>query len=65
MKNNWLTIIAGFGIAFLVFACGKDNPITNESNEVLTKTNGVLYKVDTMTSRVEWKGCLLYTSRCV
>ena len=56
MKNNWLTIIAGFGIAFLVVACGKDKPITSESNEVLTKTDGVLYKVDTMNSRVEWKG---------
>ena len=56
MKNNWLIIIAGFGIAFLVVACGKDKPITSESNEVLTKTDGVLYKVDTMNSRVEWKG---------
>lgn len=56
MKNNWLTIFAGFGIAVLVVACGKDKPITNESNEVLTKTDGVLYKVDTMNSRVEWKG---------
>ena len=37
MKNNWLTIIAGFGIAFLVVACGKDKPITSEQTRFLQK----------------------------
>ena len=56
MKNKLLKIFAGFSIVALLVACGKDKPVTSESNEVLTKTDGVLYKVDTMNSRVEWKG---------
>lgn len=56
MKNNWLKFFAGLGIAILVISCGKDKPVTSDSNEVLTQTDGVQYKVDTMNSRVEWKG---------
>lgn len=56
MKKNLFKIVAVLGVAFLVISCGKDKPVTSEANEVLTKTDGVLYKVDTMNSRVEWKG---------
>ena len=56
MKKNLFKIVAVLGVAFLVISCGKDKPVTNEANEVLTQTDGVLYKVDTMNSRVEWKG---------
>ena len=56
MKKNLFKVIAVLGVALLVISCGKDKPVTSESNEVLTQTDGVLYKVDTMNSRVEWKG---------
>ena len=56
MKKNLFKVIAVLGVAFLVISCGKDKPVTSESNEVLTQTDGVLYKVDTMNSRIEWKG---------
>jgi polyisoprenoid-binding protein YceI len=56
MKKNLFKVIAVLGVAFLVISCGKDKPVTSESNEVLTQTDGVLYKIDTMNSRVEWKG---------
>ena len=56
MKKNLFKVIAVLGVAFLVISCGKGKPVTSESNEVLTQTDGVLYKVDTMNSRVEWKG---------
>ena len=56
MKKNLFKVIAVLGVTFLVISCGKDKPVTSESNEVLTQTDGVLYKVDTMNSRVEWKG---------
>ena len=56
MKKNLFKVIAVLGVAFLVISCGKDKPVTSESNEVLTQTDGVLYKVDTMNSRVERKG---------
>lgn len=56
MKKKLFKIVAVLGVAFLVISCGKDKPVTSEANEVLTQTDGVLYKVDTMNSRVEWKG---------
>ena len=56
MKKNLFKIVVVLGVAFLVISCGKDKPVTSEANEVLTQTDGVLYKVDTMNSRVEWKG---------
>lgn len=56
MKKNLFKVIAVVGVALLVISCGKDKPVTSESNEVLTQTDGALYKVDTMNSRVEWKG---------
>lgn len=56
MKMNLLKSIVVLGVAFILVSCGKDKPVTSEANEVLTATDGVLYKVDTMNSRVEWKG---------
>ncbi len=56
MKKNLFKVIAVLGVALLVISCGKDKPVTSESNEVLTQTDGALYKVDTLNSRVEWKG---------
>ena len=56
MKKNLFKVIAVLGVALLVISCGKDKPVTSESNEVLTQTDGVLYKIHTMNSRVEWKG---------
>lgn len=56
MRKNILGIIAVLGIMGFLISCGKDKPITSESNEVLTQNDGTQYKVDTMNSRVEWKG---------
>ena len=56
MKKNLFKVIAVVGVALLVISCGKDKPVISESNEVLTQNDGALYKVDTMNSRVEWKG---------
>lgn len=47
--------IAVFGAAILI-SCGKDKPITSESNEVSTTKDGVVYQIDTLNSRIEWKG---------
>lgn len=56
MKNNKIKFFTILAIGFLMVSCGKDKPVTSETNEVLTHTDGILYKVDTMNSRVEWKG---------
>lgn len=56
MKKNLYRVLGILALSFLVISCGKDKPVTSEANEVLTETDGVLYKVDTMNSRIEWKG---------
>lgn len=56
MKKNLYSVFGVLVLSFLVISCGKDKPVTSEANEVLTETDGVLYKVDTMNSRIEWKG---------
>ncbi len=42
--------------SIFVISCGKDKPVSSESNEVLTTTNGQIYVIDTMNSKAEWKG---------
>ena len=53
------TLIAAFlliSASVLIISCGKDKPVTSESNEVLTTTEGQMYVVDTLNSKAEWKG---------
>lgn len=42
--------------AMVLLSCGKDKPLTSEVTEVSTTTNGATYEVDTLNSRIEWKG---------
>lgn len=51
-------VILGSGI----ISCGKDKPLTSESNEVATTQEGQLYEVDTLNSRIEWKGFKVFKS---
>ena len=54
-----ITIIAAIlmiSASIFVVSCGKDKPVSSESNEVLTTTNGQIYVIDTMNSKAEWKG---------
>src|SRR5690606_17018229 len=37
-------------------SCGKDKPVTSETSEVSTTRDGQVYVIDTMNSRIEWKG---------
>ncbi len=53
------TLISAFlmiSATVLVISCGKDKPVTSESSEVLTTTDGQIYAVDTLNSKAEWKG---------
>lgn len=43
-------------------SCNKDKPLTSESNEVATTKNGSQYTLDTLNSRVEWKGYKVFKS---
>lgn len=46
---------AFFAVLFLV-SCGKDKPVASETSEVTTTKDGNLYTVDTLNSKIEWKG---------
>ena len=53
------TLISAFlliSASVLIISCGKDKPVTSESNEVLTTADGQVYVVDTLNSKAEWKG---------
>lgn len=57
MKTIFLrTTISAFLMGILVISCGKDKPLTSETNEISTTKNGNIYVLDTMNSRIEWKG---------
>ena len=40
----------------MLVSCGKDKPVTSESNEVVTTKDGAVYTLDTLNSNIEWKG---------
>ncbi|AZA53576.1 YceI family protein [Chryseobacterium sp. G0201] len=48
--------------AFLVVSCNKDKPLTSESDEVATTKDGNQYTLDTLNSKVEWKGYKVFKS---
>ncbi|PZU82796.1 MAG: YceI family protein [Chryseobacterium sp.] len=55
-KATLIATILIISASVLVISCGKDKPVTSESNEVLTTTDGKIYAVDTLNSKAEWKG---------
>jgi len=46
----------------LVMSCKKEKPVTGESSEVTTTKEGNPFIVDTLNSRVEWKGYKIFKS---
>lgn len=55
-KTTLLAAILLISASVFIISCGKDKPVTSESNEVLTTTDGQVYVVDTLNSKAEWKG---------
>jgi len=53
MKN---TILFSIFAAATLISCGKDKPVTSESNEVTTTKDGAVYTIDSLNSKIEWKG---------
>lgn len=43
-------------VSFNFISCGKDKPISSETTEVLMTKEGQMYVVDTLNSKIEWKG---------
>lgn len=53
MKNY--LFLSLFAAATLV-SCGKDKPVTSEVSDVTTTTEGAVYAIDTLNSKIEWTG---------
>jgi polyisoprenoid-binding protein YceI len=63
MKKKLFTLaIPALFVAAVVVSCKKDKPVTSESNEVTTTKDGNQYTVDTLNSKVEWKGYKVFKS---
>lgn len=48
--------------SLVVVSCKKDKPLTNETSEVTTTKEGDKYVLDTLNSKVEWKGYKVFKS---
>lgn len=48
--------------AVSVVSCKKEKPVTSEHSEVATTKDGNQFVIDTMNSRVEWKGYKVFKS---
>lgn len=48
--------------AAVVVSCQKEKPVSSESNEVTTTKTGNQYTLDTLNSKVEWKGYKIFKS---
>lgn len=53
IKKSFL--LAAFA-SLVLTSCTKDKPVVNETTEVTTNNNGAVYILDTLNSRIEWKG---------
>ena len=49
-------VIPAFFATAVVISCKKDKPLSSETNEVTTTKDGNQYAIDTLNSKVEWKG---------
>ncbi len=55
-KTTLISALVIITASVMIISCGKDKPVTSESNEVLTTTDGQVYAIDTLNSKAEWKG---------
>lgn len=63
MKKKLFSLaIPALFVAVVMVSCKKDKPVTSESNEVTTTKDGNQYTVDTLNSKVEWKGYKIFKS---
>lgn len=63
MKKGLFSIaVPAFFAAAVLISCTKEKPLTSESNEVVTTKDGNQYVLDTLNSRVEWKGYKIFKS---
>lgn len=61
-KKLFSLAIPALFAAAVVISCQKEKPVTSEGNQVTTTKDGNKYVVDTLNSRVEWKGYKVFKS---
>lgn len=62
MKNLKSALFFAAMASLTLVSCGKDKPITGETTEVSTTKDGAVYDIDTLNSRIEWKGYKVFKS---
>ncbi len=53
IKTSVFSVLLG---SLVLTACAKEQPVTSETAEVTTTNEGAVYAIDTLNSRIEWKG---------
>jgi len=61
-KRLFSLLIPAFFASVTLVSCKKDKPLTSENNEVSTTKDGNEYIVDTLNSKIEWKGYKIFKS---
>jgi polyisoprenoid-binding protein YceI len=63
MKRKLFSLgVTLFITAMVVVACKKEKPLVSENNEVSTTKEGNPFIVDTLNSKIEWKGYKIFKS---
>ncbi len=63
MKRKLFSLgVTLFMTAMVVVSCKKEKPLASESNEVTTTKEGNPFIVDTLNSKIEWKGYKIFKS---
>jgi polyisoprenoid-binding protein YceI len=63
MKRKLFSVVFSvFFVASVVISCKKEKPVSGESDEVVTTKDGAQFMVDTLNSKVEWKGYKIFKS---
>lgn len=59
-KNVFPLIISVFVGGLVMISCGKEKPLNSESTDVTTTKDGAKFVLDTLNSKVEWKGYKIF-----
>ncbi len=62
MNTITKSLFLGIFTSMVLVSCGKDKPVATEAGEVTTTSQGAVYELDTLNSRVEWKGYKVFKS---
>lgn len=63
MKRKLFSVVfSAFLAALTTVSCKKEKPVAGESTDVVTANDGDQFTVDTLNSKVEWKGYKIFKS---